>query len=153
MSSETPRIDYRGFQPGIKAAFGLHRAVNDSSLDQHLVELVRIRVSQINGCAYCVDVHTRDARKLGESERRIYALPAWHEAPFFTPRERAALQLTDAVTRLSGGVPDDVLDAVEEHFDEHELAVLLYAIAEVNLWNRLAIPARTPLVDEDVSAA
>ena len=112
--------------------------------DHRLRELVRIRASQLNGCAYCIDMHTKDARALGESEQRIYALSAWREAPFFTARERAALAFTEAVTRIAdGGVPDDVYEATRKHFSDEEIVNLTMAIATINVWNRLAITFRS----------
>lgn len=109
-------------------------------LDPALRELIKIRASQINGCAYCIELHTRDARKAGESERRIYALSAWHESPLFSERERAALALTDAITRIAdAGLPDAVYEQAAEHFGEEELANLILAITAINAWNRIAI--------------
>jgi AhpD family alkylhydroperoxidase len=109
-------------------------------LDPALRELVKIRASQINGCAYCIELHTRDARGAGESERRIYALAAWHESPLFSGRERAALALTDAITNVAGtGLPDAVYEQAAEHFDEDDLANLILAITAINAWNRIAI--------------
>jgi AhpD family alkylhydroperoxidase len=113
-------------------------------LDSSLRDLVSLRASILNGCAYCVDMHTLDARHRGESEQRLYAVAAWHEAPFFTERERAALELTDAVTRVADThVPRDVYDRTREHFDEAELGQLIWAIVVINAWNRLAITARS----------
>ena len=108
--------------------------------DPGLRELVKIRASQINGCAYCIELHTRDARRAGESERRIYALSAWHESPLFSERERAALALTDSITNIAGsGLTDTVYEQAAAHFDEDELANLVLAITAINAWNRLAI--------------
>jgi len=108
-----------------------------------MLELIKIRGSQINGCAYCLDMHTKDARALGETEQRIYALNAWRETPFFSERERAALEWTEAVTRVSDGqVPDAVYDAVARHFTEAELVALTFAVVAINSWNRLAIAFR-----------
>jgi len=109
-------------------------------LDPTLRELVKIRASQINGCAYCIDMHTRAARKAGESEQRLYALAAWRESPLFTPRERAALQLTDAVTKIADdGVPDTVYQHAADVFSTGELANLILAITAINAWNRIAV--------------
>ena len=109
-------------------------------LDPALRELIKIRASQLNGCAYCLDMHTRDARAAGEDERRLATLAAWREAPFFTERERAALALTDAVTRLGEhGVTDEVWTTAAAHFDEPELAQVVWAIAAINSWNRIAV--------------
>jgi len=109
-------------------------------LDPALRELVKIRASQLNGCAYCIDMHTRAARKAGESEQRLYALAAWRESPLFTPRERAALELTDAITEIGErGVPDDLYESAAAEFPPHELANLILAITAINAWNRIAI--------------
>jgi AhpD family alkylhydroperoxidase len=111
--------------------------------DPQLRELVRIRVSQLNGCAYCLDMHTRDARAAGEDERRLATLAGWHESVFFTPRERAAFAFTDAVTRLGEhGVSDAVWDEAAAHFDEVELAQLLLAIVAINAWTRIGVATR-----------
>jgi AhpD family alkylhydroperoxidase len=130
-----------------RAAREPYRAMNaldgTVTLDPTLRDLVSLRASILNGCAYCVDMHTLDARKRGESEQRLYAVAAWHEAPFFEERERAALALTDAVTLVSDGhVPREVWDAAAEQFDEEELAQLLFAIVVINAWNRIAIATR-----------
>jgi AhpD family alkylhydroperoxidase len=112
-------------------------------VESSLLELVRARASQLNGCAYCVDMHSRDAREGGESERRLYALPVWRETAFFTDRERAALELAEAATRLTGqGVPDDVFARAAAQFTEVELAELIWTIAVINAWNRLGATAR-----------
>lgn len=108
-----------------------------------MLELVKIRASMLNGCSFCVDMHTRDALDSGESTRRLFAVAAWREAPFFTERERTALALTDAVTRLGEhGVPDDVWDAAAKVWSERELADLVMAIATINVWNRIAVTTR-----------
>jgi AhpD family alkylhydroperoxidase len=112
-------------------------------LDSALRDLVSLRASILNGCAYCVDMHTLDAAARGESTQRLHGVAAWHEAPFFTERERAALLLTDAVTLLADShVPRDVWDAAREHFDDEEITQLLWAIATINAWNRLAVSTR-----------
>ena len=117
----------------------------ESRIERPLFELVKIRASQINGCAYCIDMHTKDARLAGETEQRIYALNAWRETPFFTERERAALEWTEAVTRLADThVPDDVYARVARHFDEAELVTLTFAVVVINGWNRLAVAFRAP---------
>ncbi|MFG1809203.1 carboxymuconolactone decarboxylase family protein [Streptomyces sp. NPDC049040] len=126
-----------------RAMNALDAAARDIGLEDPLLELVRARASQLNGCAYCVDTHARDARKGGESEQRLYALPVWRETPFFTPRERAALELTEAATRLTDGpVGDDVFARAAAQFDERELAELIWAITVINAWNRLGATAR-----------
>jgi AhpD family alkylhydroperoxidase len=129
--------------PANKALLALDAATRRVSLEPPLLELVRLRASQINGCAYCVDMHSGDARKGGESERRLYALAVWPETPFFTARERAALALTESVTRLSDGpVSDTVYAEAAAHFSETELAELIWTIAVINTWNRLGATAR-----------
>jgi AhpD family alkylhydroperoxidase len=128
-----------------RAMLALQREVEGSGLEHSLLELVKIRASQINGCAYCIDMHTKDARARGETEQRIYALNAWREAPFFSDRERAALQWTEAVTRVADTqVPDDVYQSVRQHFTEVELVALTFALVAINGWNRLAISFRVP---------
>lgn len=143
------RIDYRQVAPGaLGAMFGLERYVRESGLEHSLLELVKLRASQINGCAYCVDMHTKDARAAGESEQRLYAVSVWREAPFFSERERAALAWTEALTLVSErGVPDDLYAEVREHFSERELVDLTLAVVAINGWNRLAISFR-PAVGE-----
>jgi AhpD family alkylhydroperoxidase len=130
-----------------RAAPLLYRALgalgNDVQLDPRLRELVNLRVSILNGCAYCIDMHTKKARRAGESERRLYAVAAWHEAPFFDDKERTALALADAVTLISDGhVPRDVWDEASAHFEPDELAQLVWAITVINAWNRIAITTR-----------
>ena len=116
------------------------------SLDKRLFHLVEIRASQINGCAYCIDMHTKDARAAGETEQRIYALSAWHETPFFDERERAALEWTETLTRIADNhVPDDVYARVSAQFDEKELVALTFGVAVINAWNRLTMSFQ-PLV-------
>ncbi len=124
--------------------------MRESGLDARLYELVKIRASQLNGCAFCLDMHTRDARKLGEDQRRLDILSAWHEAPgFFSPRERAALALSESVTQIgAGGVPDSVWNEAAAQFNEAELVPLLMAIATINVWNRLAVSTHQDLPSE-----
>ncbi|MFJ8228458.1 carboxymuconolactone decarboxylase family protein [Streptomyces sp. NPDC094448] len=118
-------------------------AGEEVSLELSLLELIRTRASQINGCAYCVDVHSKDAQDKGESDRRLFALPVWREAPFFTARERAALDLTEAMTRLSEGpVGDDILAAAAAEFSELELSEIIWTVAIINTWNRVVATAR-----------
>ncbi|WP_214627255.1 carboxymuconolactone decarboxylase family protein [Paenibacillus agaridevorans] len=122
------------------AMTGLEKFLAGSSLDKTLKELVKIRASQINGCAFCLHMHATDARRNGETEIRIYTLNAWRETPYFTPAERAALALTEAVTLVAGNhVPDDVYADAAEHFDQKQLSELLMAIVTINAWNRIAI--------------
>jgi AhpD family alkylhydroperoxidase len=135
------RVDIsRDAGPLYRAYVALDRAVGESPLDAGLAQLVSIRASQLNGCAYCLDMHNRDALAGGESDQRLYVLAAWRESPLFSERERAALALTEAVTLIAGdGGLDAEYEAAAEHFSEAELAALLYAIVTVNGWNRLAV--------------
>src|SRR4051812_48778933 len=143
-ATEPRRIDYATLAPGaVKVLLGVEQYVRQSGLEQSLLHLVKLRASYLNGCAYCIDMHTKDARAEGETEQRIYAVPVWRETPFFTERERAALAWTEAVTELGRhGVPDDVYETARAHFDEPELVHLTMAIVVINGWNRLAIPFR-----------
>ena len=126
-----------------KAMNSLEAASRHISLEPTLVELVRARASQLNGCAYCVDMHSRDALAAGDSQQRLFTLPVWRETPFFTARERAALELTEAGTRLTDGpVPDEVVSRAAAEFSETELAELIWTIAVINAWNRLGAVAR-----------
>lgn len=139
------RLDYAKVAPnGYKAMLGLERYVRGCGLEHGLIELVKIRASQLNGCAFCLDMHTKDARAAGESEQRIYALSAWHEAPFYTERERAALLWTETLTLVAQNrAPDEVYEQARQHFSEEELVNLTLAIVTINGWNRLAIGFRT----------
>ena len=139
------RLDYRTANPeAARAMLGLEQYVRKSGLEPALLELVRLRASYINGCAYCVDMHTKDARAAGESEQRLYAVPVWRETPFFTERERAALAWTESVTDLARtGVPDDVYQQARAEFSESELVALTMAIVAINGWNRIAVSFRT----------
>lgn len=139
------RIGYRRVAPGALQAMGqLEEYINRSGLEHSLLDLVRLRASQINGCAYCIDMHTKDARARGETEQRLYELSAWRETPFYTDRERAALAWTEAVTLVADGqVPDDVYALAQERFSEKELVDLTMAVIAINGWNRLAISFRT----------
>ena len=135
------RIDYKKAAPGgLLAMLGLEKYVHQSGLPLALLELVKTRVSQINGCAYCLDMHTKDARAAGETEQRLYLLAAWRETGFYSPRERAALAWAEAVTLLAGqGVSDAIYDEVRQQFDEKALVDLTLAIVAINGWNRLAV--------------
>lgn len=138
------RMNYVKAAPeAFQAMLGLSAAIGKSGLEHSLLELVKIRASQINGCAYCLDMHTKDARAAGETEQRIYALSAWRETPFFTERERAALAWTEAVTLVPGGVSDALYEATREQFTEQETGDLTWAIAGINAWNRVAISFRS----------
>src|ERR1051326_6120173 len=138
------RLDVSKIAPGAyQAMYALERYVRQSGLEPPLLELVKLRASQINGCAYCVDMHTKDARAHGETEQRLYAVVVWREAPFFTERERAVLAWTEAVTLVSRDqVPDEIYDEVRQHFTEKELVDLTLALIAINGWNRLAISFR-----------
>ncbi len=139
-----PRIDYARVAPdAIRPMLALERYLAESTIEPPLRTLVKLRASLINGCAYCIDMHTKEARADGESEQRLYALAAWHEAPFYTARERAALAWTDAVTRVSEThVPDELFASVRQHFSEQELVDLTLAVVAINGWNRIAISFR-----------
>jgi AhpD family alkylhydroperoxidase len=152
-----PRINYMKVAGGgFQAMLGLEKYLRDCGLEERLMHLIKLRASQINGCAYCLDMHWKDLRAIGESEQRMYSLDAWEESPYYTERERAALAWTEAVTRVSEDhVPDEVYESVRKHFNEKELADLTLVIATINAWNRLSIagratpgtyqpPARTP---------
>jgi AhpD family alkylhydroperoxidase len=140
-----PRIEYMNVAPNaMSPMLALEQYVRESGLDPSLLELIKLRASQINGCAYCIDMHTKDARARGESEQRLYAVAVWRETPFFTERERAALAWAEAVTQVSWQhVPEDVYQLARQHFDEKELVDLTMAIIAINGWNRLAISFRT----------
>jgi AhpD family alkylhydroperoxidase len=139
------RINLMNVNPGIfHAMLGLEKQVGKSRLDTRLLDLVRMRASQINGCAYCLDMHSKDARAAGETEQRLYGLNAWRETPYYSDRERAALEWTEALTLITEGhVPDDVYERVRQEFSEDELAHLSLAIVAINGWNRLNVAART----------
>ena len=140
----TTRIDINKHlgSPLARALFQLSAAASQG-MDKRLFTLVEIRASQINGCAYCIDMHTKEARASGETEQRIYALSAWRETPFFTARERAALEWTEAVTLVSEThVPDEVYARVAQHFDEAEMVALTFAVVVINSWNRLSVSFR-----------
>src|SRR4051794_6941589 len=139
-----PRIEFQKVPAdALKGMYALEHYIHASGLEEPLVHLVKMRASQINGCAYCLDMHSKDARALGETEQRLYLLDAWEESPFYSERERAALALTDAVTRITEGhVPDEVFEKSRAHFSEPELIALLVTITTINAWNRLAITTR-----------
>ena len=140
------RIDYTKASPGaLKAMYALQTAVNASGLEPTLQELIKLRVSQINGCAFCIDMHFREAKAKGEKEERLYLLDAWREAPVYTDRERVALAWAEAVTLVSQTqVPDAVFKEAREYFDEAELVNLTLAVVAINGWNRFAISFRVP---------
>jgi AhpD family alkylhydroperoxidase len=139
-----PRLNpYKAAPKGFQAISALQAYVDSCGLERPLLELVNMRASEINGCAYCLDMHSKDARALGETEQRLYVLNAWRESPFYTERERAALLWTEAVTRIAENrVPDEVYERVQRQFSDDELANLTLAIATINSWNRLSISFR-----------
>ena len=142
----TQRVDYGKVAPGgLKAMLGLQQYVNQCGLEPPLLELVKMRASQLNGCAYCLDMHSRDARAAGETEQRLYLLDAWRESPFYSERERAALAWTEALTGIAvtRGVSDSLYADARAQFSERELVDLSLAIIAINGWNRLAIPFRS----------
>ncbi|MHB1862243.1 MAG: carboxymuconolactone decarboxylase family protein [Gemmatimonadaceae bacterium] len=140
-----PRFNYATSAPGAyQAMVGLEKYLHQCGLEESLIHLIKLRASQINGCAYCIDMHWKDLRAIGENEQRLYALDAWRECAYYTDRERAALAWTEAVTLVADGhVPDAVYREVEPHFTEKELSDLTLAVVTINAWNRLAISART----------
>ncbi|MEU0315409.1 carboxymuconolactone decarboxylase family protein [Nocardioides sp. NPDC006273] len=136
---------YKLSADGYRGLNAVEEYVNSSEIPRGLLELVRIRASQINGCAVCIDMHSRKARSVGESDERLWSVAAWRDTPFFTDAERAALALTEAITRIadsSVGVPDDSWDEATDHFTDAELAALVTAIASVNAWNRINVATR-----------
>jgi AhpD family alkylhydroperoxidase len=141
-----PRIDYTRISPGaMHAMLGLGKYVGQSGLEPPLLDLVYLRASQINGCAYCIDMHWKDLRAEGENEQRLYGLDAWAESPYYTERERAALAWTEAVTRVAEGhVPDAIFEEARRSFTEKELVDLTLCIVAINGWNRLNIAFRSP---------
>jgi AhpD family alkylhydroperoxidase len=151
-----PRMNYFQAAPDtLKALLALEAQIQSSGLEQSLIELVKTRASQINGCAYCINMHTQDARRHGETEARLYLLSAWRESPVYTERERAALAWTEAVTLISEThAPDDLYEDVREQFSESETVNLTMLIATINAWNRLAISFRAvPQVKTNANAA
>ncbi len=139
-----PRIDARKYltEPQ-KSLYAIETYFAECGLDHKLLHLIKMRASQINGCAYCIDMHSKDARALGETEQRLYELDAWRETPFYTERERAALAWTESLTLVSEThVPDDVFEEVRKQFSEKEIVDLTLAVGMINLWNRLAIALR-----------
>ena len=141
----TPRLNpYKAAPEAMKAMVALENYVQESGLDHSLIDLVMTRASQINGCAYCVHMHTREARARGETEERLYLLDAWRNSPLYSERERAALAWTEAVTLVSEThVPDTVYDQARQHFSETELVNLTLCVATINAWNRIAISFRS----------
>jgi AhpD family alkylhydroperoxidase len=143
----TMRVDYRSvFPAAVTAMSGLEEAVHASSLDAELLELVRLRASQLNGCGYCVDMHTKDAKAIGVEDQRLHLAVVWKEAPVYSPRERAALAWCEALTILaSSEVPDEVYEQVAVQFSPEEIVALTLAIVAINGWNRFAVGLRSPV--------
>jgi AhpD family alkylhydroperoxidase len=141
-----PRLNYQTASPeAIKGMYELERFVHSSGLDPKLLHVIKTRASQLNGCAFCLEMHTKDARAAGETEQRLYALNAWRETSFFTDQERAALAWTEALTNIQQGhAPDEVYQELARHFSEKEIVALTLAITTINAWNRLAIGFRIP---------
>ncbi len=141
------RIDYgEVFPTAREAMLGLERAVHGSTIERALLELVKLRASQLNGCAYCVDMHTKDARAMGEDEQRLHLVAVWHEAPGFTARERAALAWCEALTLLPrSGIPDDLYRETSAIFSDEEIVALTLAVVSINGWNRFSVALRTPV--------
>lgn len=140
----SPRLRYAKAAPGIYEAMdALDQYLSECAIERALLYLIQFRASQLNGCAYCLDMHSKDLRAIGETEQRLYSLEAWRECPYYTDRERAALAWTEAVTLVTQGhIPDSVYDSVRHHFNERELSDLTLAVAAINAWNRLSIAAR-----------
>lgn len=142
-----PRMNLLKESPeAYKAMRGLEEYIAQSGLDKKLYELIKLRASQINGCAYCINMHTRDAMKMGETAQRLFLLDAWEETELYSEKERAALALTESMTLIaSTHVPDEVYKEAAKHFDKKELAAVIMAIVTINSWNRIAITSRSPL--------
>jgi AhpD family alkylhydroperoxidase len=139
-----PRIDYRKFAPeALKAMLALETYLSNCGLEHNLIHLLKLRASQINGCAFCIDKHWKDARAGGETEQRLYGLNAWPESPYYSDRERAALAWVESLTVVSKThVPDEVFAEVQKHFAEKEIVDLVYLASTINAWNRIAISMR-----------
>src|SRR6185295_15755948 len=140
-----PRIDYIKVGSGaLRAMFGLEKYLSESTIEKPVRELIKVRASQINGCAYCIDMHWKDARAAGESEQRLYGLAAWREAPYYSERERAALAWTEELTLIAEHhVSDDLYEQTRRQFSEQELVDLTLAVVTINAWNRIAISFRS----------
>src|SRR4051812_16421893 len=140
-----PRIDYlKSARGAYHAMLGIEHYLEQCGLEESLLDLIKLRASQINGCAYCIDMHWKDLRAIGESEQRLYGLDAWRESPYYTERERAAMEWTEAVTLISvTHAEDEIYEKVKGQFSEKELADLTFAVATINAWNRLAIGLRS----------
>lgn len=149
------RFEFGKAEPAaLYAMMGVESYIRKSGFDHTLLELIKTRASQINGCAFCIDMHTKDARHAGETEQRLYALNAWQETPFYTPQERAALALTEAVTQIGEeGVPDAVYEEVSHYFTLEQITQLLMAIVAINAWNRISITSQIRPGSYQVQAA
>jgi AhpD family alkylhydroperoxidase len=136
-----PRINYQKLVPDLlKPVLALNKAVDECGLEKSLLHLVKLRASQINGCSFCVDMHSKEALRDGDSQQKVFLVSAWKESPLFSERERAAFAYTEAVTKIAdAGVPDDLYAATRTHFSDEELAKLTVAIAMINVWNRLSV--------------
>jgi AhpD family alkylhydroperoxidase len=141
-----PRINFVKLAPeAYQAMAAMEQYLAKCGLEKGLMHMLKLRASQMNGCAYCIDMHWKDARAAGESEQRLYGLDAWRESPYYTDRERAALEWTEALTNITDGhVPDSVYDLARSHFSEKELVDLSWLLATINAWNRMAISMRAP---------
>ncbi len=141
-----PRFNAATASPtGYKGLLMMEQYLSKCGLEEKLLHLIKLRVSQINGCAFCLDMHWKDLRAIGEAEQRLYSLDAWRECPYYSDRERAALTWAEALTLITNGhVPDSIYEEVQPHFDEKEISDLTYAVVTINAWNRLAISSRTP---------
>jgi AhpD family alkylhydroperoxidase len=139
------RFNFMKAAPGVyEAMLGLEKYLQSCAVEQGLLHLIKLRASQVNGCAYCLDMHWKDLRAIGEKEQRMYSLDAWRECPYYTERERAALAWTEAVTLITNGhTPDALYEEARAHFSEEEICDLTLAVAAINAWNRLAISSRT----------
>ncbi|WP_293883393.1 carboxymuconolactone decarboxylase family protein [Sphingobacterium sp. UBA1498] len=138
------RINIKEFEPKVyEILYAMEKYLSTTNLSVNLRELIKIRVSQINKCAFCIEIHTKDARRLGETESRIYALTAWKESPLFNDEERAVLALADQVTEISeNGVCESVFQEVQKYFDDHQVAQMIVAINQMNFWNRIAVSTK-----------
>jgi AhpD family alkylhydroperoxidase len=149
-----PRVNYTKYSDKVRGMFALEQSVRNSGLEHSLLHLVKMRASLINGCAYCIDMHSKDARAEGETEQRLYGLGAWRETPYYTDRERAALEWTDTLTQISTHhVSDELFERTRQHFTEEELVSLTLAVVAINGWNRIAISMRNVPGSYQVPAA
>src|SRR5207302_11061709 len=139
-----PRVEYAKYaHEPLRSLYAIERYVHESGIDIKLLHMLKLRASQINGCAYCIDMHWKDARAAGETEQRLYGLDAWRESPYYSDRERAALEWTESLTLIAASqAPDDIFAAMKAHFSDKEILDLTYAISTINAWNRIAISMR-----------